>query len=873
MKKILFTLLIAFSSIFASVSIDGNLNEWKLTQKINLSSTLPLNIQKGDSVYGQYISSDSKFYIAIQTENPSKPIDINTTIWLNSDKNNETGYQIFGAVLGAEYYININTDGLPYLYTTEPYGQLISGPLEHSFNGDKTVLEIAIPTSLIGSVQNDLEILIDIADTTFIPSNYFGEPLKIVAKEFSYPIRTNNSKKVAIVYSKTTKEHFYDAELPIQKAYSQLFMTMQYHTMMAGLPFELLNEDDLTDISKLVNYDTIIFPSFSYFKKADAPLIKRTLLQAVYDYNIGIVTAGDFLTNYEDGTAVDGDSYANMKQLLGIGRVDGNGPASISLRANNITHPAVSEYSQNESIIEYSGNRWYSYYGAASDGINTQETTSLATQTINGTSTYDAVLASTTGGRNVHFSSLEFMGDTNLLWSTIQWSVFGNEKPVVLKLGRFNSLFVSRNDMDQSSVYDEVKANEEPLLNLLFDWKNKYNFVGSYYINIGNTPPEYYTDWNYSKLLYKWYIYLGNEIGTHSNTHPHDTNLLTPSDIQFEFNNSMDIIGSYLNPTWRDMNIRGGAVPGAPEDVEIGQEILKYLDYLTGGYSSIGAGYPGAFGYLTPEDTKVYLSPNMSFDFTLIEYGTPMYDSVTNTWYPQPLTPNEAKVHWENEFKNLTKHVPQAIVHWPWHDYGPTTSTKNAIKPYSVDMFTDTIKLAYNSGTEFLTAADLVQRIEAFNKSNVITNTNGDLIDVTVTSTNAGKLALNIPTNGKKIKRVNNWYAYNDNKIFLDKDAGTYNIELGTTSDNVTHISELPMRAELLSISGDGDLLNFSFKGEGKVRIKLQNAVSKYTFSGASRVITINSNEVYLEFGYGTHTVNITKKVVYWWNWWSWWLW
>ncbi len=879
MRKIIASFLLVISSTFASITIDGSLTEWKPSQKINIPNNLPLNIATGDFVYSEYSSINSTYYFALDTQDTNTQINTNTTVWLNTDKNEDTGYQIFGGLLGAEYYINIAEDGLPYLYSTEPYGTFVYGPLTHSYNSAKTVLEFSIPSSLIGSVQNDLELLIDINDSTYIPSNYFAEPLTALAKDFKSPIRTDLTKKVAVVYSESTKNQFYDKDLSIQKAYSQLFMTMQYQSMMAGVPFELLSEDDLTDISKLVNYDTIIFPSFAYHKQENSQLIKKTLLQAVYDYNIGIITAGDLMTNYEDGTATSGDSYSTMKQILGVGRVDGNGPVTLTLNAGETTHLAMKGYTTGETILDYTSipNRWYSYYEGATNGTVKQETTSLATQTINGTTSYDAVLASTTGGRNVHFSSLAFMGDSNLLWSAIQWSVYGNDQVVSLKLGRNESLFVSRNDMDQSSVIEEVQNVETPLLGLLQNWKNRYNFVGSYYINIGNNPPEYQTNWSYSQPIYKQFIALGNEIGTHSNTHPHDTND-SSVDIQFEFNNSMDIIGSYLNPTWQGENIRGGAVPGTPEDVEVAQNILQYLDYLTGGYSGAGRGYPNSFGYLTPDDTKVYLSPNMSFDFTLMEFGIPVYNTETETYYPQPLSASEALKYWEDEFKTITAHASTPIAHWPWHDYGPTTSTQLA-NPYSVEMFTNTIRLAYNSGAEFVTAIDLAQRIETFKNSKITIENLGSEVKVIVDSNDAGKLAIEIPGN-QKIKNVTNWYAYNDNKVFLDKDAGEFNVELGTTTDDVTHISTLPMRSELISLNGDGDLLDFTIKGEGKIRIKLKNSYSYYKFSGADYASKISDSEVELTLNsFNTYNIKLTKKpepvisFINWWfnSWFSWW--
>ncbi len=139
---------------------------------------------------------------------------------------------------------------------------------------------------------------------------------------------------------------------------------------------------------------------------------------------------------------------------------------------------------------------------------------------------------------------------------------------------------------------------------------------------------------------------------------------------------------------------------------------------------------------------------------------------------------------------------------------------------------------------------------------------NGNLITATVNATNVGKFALQIaPQNGEIIKNVNNWYAYNNDKVFLDNDGGTFVIQLGTTQDVVTHIARLPMRAKLISLNGDGTNLNYTFKGEGKVRIVLNGAESQFNITGADSVSSLPNNVVEMKFdSFGTHTGNITLK-------------
>ncbi len=856
--KAIFIVSLFFSSYsFASyggIEIDGDLSDWKVVDRLNLPDNLPPTLAKGDAIYAKYVSSPFPAYVfAIKAE--SEQIGEDTTVWLNTDGDSSTGYKIWGSYCGAEFYVNIFSDNKPYLYDGVNYGEFVGGPLEYAYSDDGKVLEFVIPASMINDPSDGVGVFADINNNVFIPSDYSTGELSVKNNVY-YPPRSDFSKRVAIIYSETTREHFYDVNLPVQKAYNQLFMAMQYQCMMAGIPFDMLTEDDLTDISNLVNYDVLIFPYFAFVPADKFDQIYKNIFDAVYRYGIGVITAGDFMTNLDDGSAVEGDAYRFMKQIFGIGRVDGGGPVSISLKVYDVSHPSMKDYYQGEEIINYPYNHWFSYFTPVSNGEETQPVWVLATQTVSGdkSGTYDAVEAMETGARNAHFSSIEFMADTNMLWSVIDWAVYGDSDFAKLHMGRFNNLFMSRVDMDQSQEIDEVRDVDGALLDLLATWKRDYNFVTSCYINIGDNPPDQQTDWSYSEPLYRDYISIGNEIGTHSYTHPDNTNLLSDEQIRFEFDESMDVIASHLNPTWRDENVRGGAVPGAPESLDTAKKILSYLDYLTGGYSGVGAGYPGAFGYLTPDDTKVYFSPNMSFDFTLIEFGVPVWDESSGEWVPVPLSKEEAEAYWEEEYKRIMRHASLPIVHWPWHDYGPTTGVTVENK-YSLSMFTHTIELALRDEGEFLTGADMNERIGSFKNSKLYVENYGDYLNVSAEGSDLGKFSVEVEGN---IRSVDNWYAYNDNRVFLDRDGGDFTIRLGSMDDTITHIYKLPMRAELISLQGDGDSLSFSFKGEGAVEVQLGREFDDYTFSGADSVERISSDKVRLNFqNYGTHNVSI----------------
>ena len=839
--------------IYDNIIIDGDLSDWSANDRLNFPRNAPPYLAAGDELYGKYVATPSPTYIIAIRSNDTV-IGPNTTLWLNTDRNANTGYQIWGGYGGAEYTVNIYGDSTPHIY--DQNFNWIQGPLIHAYSVDQSILEIAIPAEALPALipPQAIDILGDINDAVLLfPEDLAtGGQYRISVTPNALPPRTDFSKRVGIVFSETSKNLFYN-----EKAYSQLYMSVQHQAMMAGIPFDLISENELTDIANIVNYDALIFPFFGYVPSAIQDAVHNTLYKAIYDYGIGIITADNWMTNDQAGTQLSGDSYRYMKQLLGISRVDGQGPVELALTAGNADHPAIEGYTNNEHIFHYDQN-WYSYY----DGVPGQPVTTLAYQTVTGSKpgTYPAMLASETGGRNVHFANFETMGDTNLLWSALQWVVYGNETAVGLKLGRNQSLFIARNDMDQALFNHQIPVVHVPLLNLLEDWKNQYNFVGSYYITLGNDPAVGLgTDWNVSAPLFRDYINLGNEIGTHSLSHPYHTDSLNAVEIELEFNQSMNEILAQLGSTWRNQQIRGGAVPGMPESIATAQEISQYLDYLSGGYSGIGAGYPSAFGYSTPDSTKPYFSPNMYFDFTLIEFGVP----TGNPPVPVPLTAAEAETFWQDQYAGLKAHASQPIIHWPWHDYAATVEADPVTgSGYTVDMFENTIATAFMDNTEFVTTADVAQRIGSFKDARFDVSQYGPVIETIVEGSDLGKFSVLVEGPPEQvITQVENWYAYGKDRVFLDDDGGTFVIQLGTSVDPISHITALPMRAKLLSLNGDGTNLQFSFEGEGEVVIALSSMPSDFNILGADSVSERSGNEIGLNFqSFGTHNVIIIRK-------------
>jgi hypothetical protein len=807
------------TAAYGNITVDGSLADWKQVDRLDYQ---PGVAQAGYQIFGKNTADGYVFAI-----DSAVTVGANTTIWLDTDQNRSTGFQIFGATptsAGAEYNINIAADGNAYLYTGGA-GQNIVARVDAKLSADGKQWEAGVSKNLLSVTGAGINVLADVNNTTFLPGDYSRSPLTVSSTPL--PTRTDLSKKVGIVYSETSANRFFD-----KKAYGQLFGNAQNQATQAGINFDILTETDLKDLSKVVQYDSLVFAGFANVKSADVASIENVLTQASFKYGVGLIAAGDFLTNDETGAALAGDPYQRLKNLFDVNRSGGGAVTggAVSVNIKDTANPILeSSYTAGEQIASYANNLTFSAY----TGLN-QTGTVLADQTVNGQK-YNAVIATQTGGRNVHFADQSIFADSNLGWQGLDWSVYGTQAKVGLELTRNKSIFISRDDVDQSRFSLEAPTIEAKVGDILAEWKTKYNFVGSHYINIGNNPAaNESTDWSVLRPIYQKWLALGNEIGTHSYTHPDNVSQLNATQLEFEFNQSRQIISQQLGIT-----VTGAATPGNPESLFVDQELSKYFQYVSG----VGSAYTNSFGYLEPGDDTIFLAPNISFDFNLIDF--------------RKLTAAQAEVVWANEYAQLTKHGNTPFVLFDWHDYGIT----EALPGYTKAIYENFISRAYNDGTEFTTLDDAQNRIRAFDAAKLTVNQVGDTITASITdATNIGKFALDIDAGTKVIKNVTNYYAYDNDSVFTTKTGGSYTINLGTGADDVSHITSLDQRNELVAVTGDGTNLNFSFNGSGKVTtdMKAIAATQRYKVTGADD-FKVTGDKLELTFNNNTsHTVAIS---------------
>ncbi|WGR68748.1 MULTISPECIES: VCBS domain-containing protein [unclassified Bradyrhizobium] len=886
------------------ITLDGQFADWPAADSLERPGNTVANYQIDGALIND-ATLGKNYVIGIQaTDATDQVIGSSTVIYLNTDQNSATGFKVFGSAIGAEYEVKFELDRSddnllkPYLYSITSGGietKLNNGaPLNFAMSADGKSVELAIPQALLAPAGGTAPTSIDFAvlvnnGAALLPAGFSGPQYTITDPSTLVPV-DHTVKKVAIIYSATTAALYFGGTAAGQTAYADLFMAAQHQAAAAGVSYDLLTEADLTNVAKLSQYSALIFPSMEDVQSSQVSAIVSALTHVVYDYHVPIITAGNFLTNNETGAPLPGDSYANMKSLLNVA-LNSSGTATYSVTADPAAlanhNPVVSGYTAGQPIGGASGQfagttqGLYTNTGYLSFAGVTQPATVLADINIQGGSTIAGVVQTTTGGTNTVFGTTGMLGDSNLLQHAIQNAVFGTTPSLTIDITRMAGIVDSRTDLDQSQFLSDVSPEGggpgiyDALIPILQQWKQQYNFVGSFYANIGDHPAQgEATNWAVSAPYYKAIMAMGSEIGSHSYTH-----LINPPDPSWSENTNTLYVSAPANaPNWTfayefgqsntllDQNlgikVAGAAVPGANDTIGTSANILQYYPsgggltgYVNGGWTGVGSGYPNAFGYIDPNHTgSVYIAPNITFDFTEIEF--------------QHKTVDQALADWESLFNQVSANSQTPIVVWPWHDYGATDWDTNGTggaghgAGYTTQMFTDFIAYAYNAGYEFVTSEDLAARIAAQQKATLSETTSGNTITATITpdpsAPDLGAMALNVVNGatGQVIQNAGNWYAYDSNSIFLPYGGGQFTVTLGTTQDDVTHIDLLPMRADLLSVTGDGSNLSFAMAGDGVVDVHVKTPGANVVSIQGAPTATLSGSDLKLTFNDGALAIN-----------------
>ena len=123
------------------ITLDGLADDWTAAERLDFAgSGVP-----GYAIYG--VSEADAFFFAIETD--SVAIGQDTTIWLDTDLDRSTGYQIWGFTGGVEYNVNVAEDGSVALYTGGA-GETFVAALNFAYSADGQFLEFEVQLNPVG---------------------------------------------------------------------------------------------------------------------------------------------------------------------------------------------------------------------------------------------------------------------------------------------------------------------------------------------------------------------------------------------------------------------------------------------------------------------------------------------------------------------------------------------------------------------------------------------------------------------------------------------------------------------------------------------------------------------------------------------------
>ena len=256
------------------------------------------------------------------------------------------------------------------------------------------------------------------------------------------------------------------------------------------------------------------------------------LTSAVYNYHIGIITSGDFLTNDQTGAPLAGNPYANMETLLGLNRVGGGNSGDVTVTANDVNNPIMKSYTAGQVIQTYSGVGYNDYEAVGNDAKRRS-----------GQPERRPVSAQRTRchrdhGRRHHQRAFRHPGSAGRQQSAVERHPERGARhhagcraahvPHGGHRGRAHGHGPGADSRGCVAGRAGGPGIYDQLIPILTAVEAQYDFVGSYYVDIGDNPnptdpnvDPTTTDWTKSLPYYKPIQALGGEIGTHS-YHPSD---------------------------------------------------------------------------------------------------------------------------------------------------------------------------------------------------------------------------------------------------------------------------------------------------------------------------------------------------------------
>ena len=321
-------------------------------------------------------------------------------------------------------------------------------------SADGKSLEIAIPRSLLTPAGGTAPTNINVAALDqhrhhfAAASSPATTPTRNTRSPTPRPCSETATHRVAIVYSDTSANLYFS-----QTAYSDLFMAAQNQARMAGVSYDVIDESQLTNINNLIGYDALIFPAMADVNTAQLPAIMSTLTSAVYNYHIGIITSGDFLTNDQTGAALPATPTPTWRPFWvspGFGRQqrDRHGHRQ---RRQQPDHAAATPPARSsrptpvKAIPPTQAARRHARRARQPERQPASEHFPVSSRPRPAAPTCTS-------------PPQDLLGDSNLLSHAIQSVVLGTQPGVTLHTSRDAGIVAARMDMDQSQFPADVSA-------------------------------------------------------------------------------------------------------------------------------------------------------------------------------------------------------------------------------------------------------------------------------------------------------------------------------------------------------------------------------------------------------------------------------
>ena len=152
-------------------TLDGDLGEWAndtlLSTVISGANGENTSTFRGDFDVGSYTFALSS---------TAAPVGAGTTIWLDTDREGSTGYQVWGWAVGAEYNIQLGGDGIARLYssdtsTSDDGGGTFLSDVDFRRSADGGTVELALDPALVDG-SSRVRVFADINNQVHLPSSY-----------------------------------------------------------------------------------------------------------------------------------------------------------------------------------------------------------------------------------------------------------------------------------------------------------------------------------------------------------------------------------------------------------------------------------------------------------------------------------------------------------------------------------------------------------------------------------------------------------------------------------------------------------------------------------------------------------------------------